>query len=153
MSRSFLAAIRQAVMQEPTAVEPAAPPASTHHSAAHAEGVAAVTARFSAILKADGIAGNAARMDAAVDLATRSPDMAADDVTAFVITNVAAVAAALAAPSAALANRFSLDPVTGARADPNAAFPVAFGGGLPPTAADGWAEAIAKAAGKNEPAK
>jgi hypothetical protein len=68
-------------------------------------------------------------------------------VIAFVIANVAAT---VAKPSAALANRIARDPLTGAPVDA-AADPLGSamsGGFLPPTAADGWTEAIAKAAGK-----
>lgn len=152
---SFLAAIRAAVIPAPEQ-EPAArsaPAGGT--SAAYTEGVAAATARFSAILNADDIKGNASRMGVAIDLAARSPDMSAEDVTAFVIANVAAVSAALAAPVASLANRFTVDPVTGAKIGffDNDPLGSALGGFLPPTAADGWGEAISKAAGKQEPAK
>lgn len=149
MSRSFLAAIRNAVTTAPEP-EPAALSAPAGRSSdAYAEGIAAATARFSTILKADGIAGNAARMDAAVDLAARSPDMSAEDVAAFVVANVAAVPTT---PRAALANRVTVDPITGAKStiwdDPLGGL---MGGGLPPAAADGWQEAIARAAGEMEP--
>lgn len=147
VSRSFLAAIRNAVTSAEQEPAPRSAPAGDV-AGAHGEGHAAAAARFGAILKAEGIAGNAARMDAAVDLAARSPDMSADDVVAFVIANVAA---APAVPAAALANRYSVDPVTSERsrtsgnADPLGAM---LGGGLPPAAADGWQEAIAQATGK-----
>lgn len=151
MSRSFLAAIRNAVSTAPEP-EPAALSAPAGRSNdAYAEGIAAATARFSTILKADGIAGNAARMDAAVDLAARSPDMSAEDVAAFVVANVSTKTTPQAS-SASLANRVTVDPVTGAESsiwdDPLGGL---MGGGLPPAAADGWKEAIARAAGEMEP--
>lgn len=57
-----------------------------------AEGEKAGTDRLAAVLGADGIKGNAARMSAALDLAVKAPGMAAADVTAFVVGNVAEVA-------------------------------------------------------------
>jgi len=55
-----------------------------------AEGAKAANARLGTILGAEGIRGDGKRMSAALDLATGSPDMAAEAVTAFVTANVAA---------------------------------------------------------------
>lgn len=74
-------------------------------ASARQEGERAATARLSAITSAEGIAGNAARMTAALDLAVKAPSMSAPDVTAFVTTHVAATAEAKPASPAALANR------------------------------------------------
>lgn len=52
--------------------------------------------RFNAVLGADGIKGDAKRMSAALDLATASPEMAADAVVAFVTDNVPAIQASAA---------------------------------------------------------
>lgn len=60
---------------------------------ARSEGAKQATDRLTAILGAEGIKGDASRMGAAIDLATKSPDMPADDVTAFVTGNVAAASA------------------------------------------------------------
>lgn len=97
-------------------------------------------------------AGDARRADAAVNLAARAPDMSAEDVVSFVKENVK-TAAALATSVNALANRIAADPLTLVHVGLAGADPLglAMGGGLPPTAADGWPEAIQKAAGKQEP--
>lgn len=58
-------------------------------AAAEQRGFKAATERLTGILSADGIKGDAARMTAAVDLATKAPTMSAEDVTAFVKANVA----------------------------------------------------------------
>jgi hypothetical protein len=58
-----------------------------------ADGFKTAMDRMSAILGADGIKGDGKRMAAALDLATQSPDMAADAVVAFVSTNVSGAAA------------------------------------------------------------
>lgn len=55
---------------------------------AQTSGTKAATDRFSAILSAEGVSGDAGRMKAAVDLATKSPGMSADEVVAFVTANV-----------------------------------------------------------------
>ena len=55
-----------------------------------AAGAKAATDRLTAVLAADGIKGDGKRMAAAIDLATKSPAMAAADVIAFVTGNVAA---------------------------------------------------------------
>lgn len=86
---------------------------SAARSEGEASGIKIATDRFAAIVSADGINGNAGRMVAAVDLAIRSPGMAADDVVAFVTANV--TGAANAASPASLASRLS------AGADPLAA--------------------------------
>lgn len=52
-------------------------------------GAAAERERLSAIIGAEGIAGNAARMVAALELANESPEMAAEKVVAFTVKNVA----------------------------------------------------------------
>lgn len=104
-----------------------------------AAGARATNERFSAIIAAEGIAGNAGRMAAAIDLAIKSPGMSALDVTAFVATNVAPTApnaAAPATPVAALANRLAAntaDPLAGAD-QPDAARVRA-----------GWGKAVAQA--------
>jgi hypothetical protein len=46
--------------------------------------------RMAAILGADGVKGDGSRMSAALDLATQSPDMAAEAVVSFVTANVSA---------------------------------------------------------------
>lgn len=48
------------------------------------------TDRLTTILAADGIKGDGTRMSAALDLATKSPDMAAEAVVGFVTANVTA---------------------------------------------------------------
>lgn len=58
-------------------------------AAAEQKGFKAATERLTGILSADGIKGDAARMTAAVDLATKAPTMSAEDVTGFVKANVA----------------------------------------------------------------
>lgn len=64
---------------------------------AEAEGKAAgrkeASDRMAAILGADGIKGDGGRMAAALDLAGRSPDMAAEGVVSFVTANVPAAKA------------------------------------------------------------
>lgn len=69
------------------------------------EGAQAERDRFAAIVSAEGITGNSARISAALDLATKSPGMSADDVVSFVTANVTGAAPATA--SAALANRIA----------------------------------------------
>lgn len=59
-------------------------------AAAEQKGAAAAQQRLASILSADGIKGDAARMTAALDLAVRASAMSADDVTAFVTSNVKA---------------------------------------------------------------
>lgn len=83
------------------------------HTAGEAAGAKATNDKFTTIVSADGIKGNATRMAAAIDLAIKSPGMSADDVTAFVSTNVAATAATPTQPVAALANRVATDPLAG----------------------------------------
>lgn len=56
----------------------------------NAAGAKAASDRLSTILSAEGIAGDGKRMSAALDLAVKSPGMAASDVTAFVVANVGA---------------------------------------------------------------
>lgn len=63
-------------------------------AAARAEGVVAgataANTRLNAVMSADGIKGEGPRMSAALDLAVKSPEMSAEDVSAFVTANVAA---------------------------------------------------------------
>jgi hypothetical protein len=69
-----------------------------------ADGFKTATERMQAILGADGIKGDGKRMAAALDLATASPDMAADAVVAFVTANVpASTTTASSEPAAAAA--------------------------------------------------
>lgn len=53
-------------------------------------GAEAASQRFAEALGAEGVQGNATRMSAALDLLTKSPQMSAEDVAAFVTENVAA---------------------------------------------------------------
>ena len=53
-------------------------------------GADAERARLASILGAEGVKGHAKRMEAAQELAAKSPAMSADDVVAFVVTNVSA---------------------------------------------------------------
>lgn len=69
-------------------------------TAARADGAKAAHDRYAAIFGAEGIKGDGKRMAAAFDLANRSPDMAAADVTAFVTGNVAAADASAPDPAA-----------------------------------------------------
>lgn len=178
MSRSFLAAIRNAVVSAPEAIsaeadeagaiapnanahsghtqesamsdDPNKPgaqasgiPQATHDAAVatarqegEAAGSKAVNDKFSAIVSAEGIKGNASRMGAAIDLAIKSPGMSAEDVTAFVTANVAAEAPKAAAPaasSASLANRIAADPLA------------VVGQADPAKAEAGWGKAVAQA--------
>lgn len=63
-----------------------------------ADGFKAANDRMAAILGAEGIKADGKRMAAGLDLALKSPDMAADDVVAFVSGNVAAATATAPAP-------------------------------------------------------
>lgn len=89
-------------------------------AAARADGAANAYARINAVVSAEGVKGNPARVSAAIDLAIKSPGMSTDDVTSFVTANVPAdepKAAAPAAPAASLANRLAAsaaDPLSGA---------------------------------------
>ena len=60
----------------------------------HAAGSAEATTRLGDVLGAEGIKGDGGRMAAALDLAVKSPAMAAADVSAYVVANVAANAGA-----------------------------------------------------------
>lgn len=93
---------------KPAAVNQAGISEADHNAAvtaARAEGEAAgVTAtneRFAAVMGAEGVKGDAAKTVAAIDLAIRSPGMAAGDVAAFVAENVSTQAAAPAVASLA----------------------------------------------------
>ena len=59
-------------------------------AAGEARGTKAATDRLSTALGAEGVKGDAGRMAAALDLATKSPAMAGADVAAFVVANVTA---------------------------------------------------------------
>lgn len=91
--------------------------------AARTEGAQAATQRLSTILGSNGIAGNAQRMSAALDLATESPNMAVDAVVRFASQVSAAPEASKEPSPAALENRESGDPLgaamgtTGANGD------------------------------------
>lgn len=102
----------------PDAIEPSGIPTATHEAAvkqAREEGFAtglvegrklgadAERNRLSTIMNAEGVAGNSARLSAALELAGESPDMSAEKVVAFAVKNVPEAAA-----SAALANRANL---------------------------------------------
>lgn len=67
--------------------------------AAFAAGYQAAADHFAAILGAEGVAGNAKRMGAALQLAVGSPGMSAEAVVSFISANVAE-ASAPAAPAA-----------------------------------------------------
>lgn len=83
---------------------PAAKPVGA--DAAYAVGYHAACERFAAVLGADGIAGNAKRMGAALELAIGSPGMAADAVVSFVSANVAELSApSTSAPTASYEQR------------------------------------------------
>ena len=75
-------------------------------------------ARFAAVLSADGIAGNAQRMDAAVDLAAKAPAMSADDIIAHVGKHGASAEAAKSEskPGLSLAERNQVPDSLGAAA-------------------------------------
>ncbi|MFN3686107.1 S49 family peptidase [Salinarimonas sp.] len=93
---------RSASMSDNNGAPAADSPAGTVTRAEHEAGIAAARAqgaeaermRLAAILGAEGVRGDAARMVAAMELATQSPGMAAEAVTGFVTKNVAAGAAA-----------------------------------------------------------
>lgn len=65
-----------------------------------ADGFKTAMDRITAVLGAEGIKGDGKRMQAALDLATGSPDMAADAVVAFVTANVPAGSPAASAEAA-----------------------------------------------------
>lgn len=140
MNRSFLAAVRNAVTPD-AASQSQSPSTADSASAietARAEGAAAATARFLAIMADDRLKADPTLMAAAIDLAAKS-DMDGPDIVAFVSSNVTAPSTR---PSAGLAARIAEIEGDG---DPLGA---AYGGGLPPAAADGWSEAFASIGGK-----
>lgn len=129
----------------PAAHEDAGLPKATHDAAvkqARADGKAegivegtkagaeAERTRLAAIIGAEGVKGNAARLAAALELATESPEMAAEKVAAFAVKNVAEGA------SASLADR-AAQPDSLARA----------GTTQTPSKANSWADFRAKRAG------
>lgn len=88
----------------PAAQEDAGIPKAEHDAAvkaARAEGEAAgakaATDRLVAALGAEGVKGDAVRMEAALDLAQKSPGMTGEDVAAHVVAYVGAAAASSAA--------------------------------------------------------
>lgn len=83
------------------------------HKAGEVAGANAANDRLSAIVSAEGIKGDGARITAAVDLAVKSPGMSATDVTAFVTANIAAGGGKKTSP-AALENRQASDPLASA---------------------------------------
>lgn len=108
---------------------------ATARQEGEAAGAKAVNDKFSAIVSAEGIKGNATRMGAAIDLAIKSPGMSAEDVTAFVTANVAAETPK-GGSSASLASRLSAggDDALGAADQPD-----------PAKAQAGWGKAVASA--------
>jgi hypothetical protein len=90
-------AAEQAATKEKTMTKEVGVPQADHEAAVatarrdgHAAGAAEATTRLAAILGAEGIKGDAARMDAALDLAVKSPGMKAEEVTGFITANVPA---------------------------------------------------------------
>ncbi len=80
-------------------------------ASARTEGEQAATARFMAIINAEGVKGNAGRISAAVELANDAPGMSAEKVVAHVTAHVPAdTPAASAGSPASLANRGTTDP-------------------------------------------
>lgn len=102
--------------------------------------------RFSAVLGAEGIKGDAKRMSAALDLATASPDMAADAVVTFVTANVPASTATAATDGTAAAAGSSTPqqkPAAGAyEAQVQAAASLAMPGNSAPNAESGLHKAV-----------
>lgn len=99
-----------------------------------ADGFKTAMDRMQAILGAEGIKGDGKRMQAALDLATASPDMAADAVVAFVTANVPAGSAAASAEAApaAVPSASQPKPAAGAyEAQVQAAASLAMPGGAP----------------------
>lgn len=70
------------------------------------DGFKAAMDRINTIMAADGIKGDAKRMNAALDLANASPDMSADAVVAFVTANVPATSVAASEPAAPQASAY-----------------------------------------------
>lgn len=79
-------------------------------------GAASATTRLSTVLRAEGIAGNAGRMSAALDLAIQSPGMSAEDVTKFVTAHTPEKSGS----AASLANREQHSALTGQNDQPAA---------------------------------
>lgn len=101
MGRVTPQASRRTEMPENNKAAPANEPAGlttadveNARAEARAEGISAGASaereRVAAIIGAEGISGEGPRMAAALDLASRAPGMSADEVVAFVTTNVAA---------------------------------------------------------------
>jgi hypothetical protein len=67
---------------------------ATARNEGKAEGEKLAADRLVAAMSADGVKGDAGRMSAALDLASKSPAMSGNDVAAFVVANVSASAAA-----------------------------------------------------------
>ncbi len=103
--------------------------------------VAAVVSKFSVLAANEQLAADSKLMSAALKLATTS-DMAGDDIAEFVTKNVKPFRASSNSP-AALENRMKSEDFD----------PLAIGGFLQPAAADGWKEAIDRAAGNKATGK
>lgn len=98
-------------------------------AAAREAGAAAATERFVAVLGAEGVKGDGARMAAALDLAAKAPAMAASDVVAFVTANVATASApATGGLAARMAGVAQPDLGSGARGGADGGAPAADGG-------------------------
>lgn len=106
---------------------------SEGHAAGVTEGAKAATDRFVAVLGAEGIKGDAARMTAAMDLATKAPAMSAADVVSFVAGNVSG-------GSSFAARMAANDPNTGAGLRQIAATHA--------DASAGWSKAVERVNGK-----
>lgn len=104
------------------------------------DGFKAAMDRIDAILSADGIKGDAGRMNAALTLAKASPDMTAEAVVAFVTANVPAAKADQPAPVAATQS-YEASRVAAA----NLAMPSGAQAPATETIAASWKDAIAKA--------
>lgn len=78
--------------KEPVLGTPQAEQASKTYEAGLSDGHAAARTRISAVVGAEALKGNSAATLAAVDLALKSPDMAAKDVVSFVADHLPAAA-------------------------------------------------------------
>jgi hypothetical protein len=85
-------------------------------AASHSEGVEKgrnmERGRISAIISADGVKGNAVVMEAAIDLAVKSPGMSAEDIVSFATAHVHSVPTQKTDMS--LSSRITPDPLAGA---------------------------------------
>lgn len=87
--------------KEPVLGTPQAEQASKTYETGLSEGHAAARTRISAVVGAEALKGNASATLAAVDLALKSPEMAATDVVSFVTDHLPAAADAGTSTSAA----------------------------------------------------